>query len=128
MPDLYRLDFSELRRANNTRRDYIGDTDRDTVWWALALCGEAGELANLIKKATRGAPGDPSLDEAAGDIAYELADIVHYVDLLASHLGIDLGRAVARKYNVVSQRYDLPYSITNGEFIFHRRSGRWEKE
>lgn len=79
--------------------------------WSNAVGGELGELAealvafghlaNRIKKIER---GDLSLEEARAQLASEMGDVVTYVDLLAYRSGIDLGHAVARKWNEVSAR------------------------
>jgi NTP pyrophosphatase (non-canonical NTP hydrolase) len=55
----------------------------DERFLALALCGEAGELANIIKKRWR---DDVSLHEEACD---EIADIRVYLELLAKCFGIE---------------------------------------
>jgi NTP pyrophosphatase (non-canonical NTP hydrolase) len=81
--------------------------------WSNAMAGEAGEAANVVKKLrraelnTRGAldPPPPVLYAALGD---ELADVVIYADLLATYYGIDLGMAVVRKFNAVSEREGFP--------------------
>jgi len=65
---------------------------------ALALCGEAGELANILKKQWRG----DSLDRTA--LIAELADIRIYLEHLASHLGVDLDEACRQKVEVVRKR------------------------
>lgn len=64
---------------------------------ALALCGEAGELANLVCKrwrgdVLRGAAGD--LDAAIED---EVADVAIYLHLLSRAWGIDIDRACDHK-------------------------------
>lgn len=94
------LDFNQLRAANSKRNFEAFMECR--LWtstdWCLALCGEAGELANFIKKMKRDAK------EHREDIAKELADVVLYADLLAAHLGINLGEAVRAKFNEVSKK------------------------
>jgi NTP pyrophosphatase (non-canonical NTP hydrolase) len=65
---------------------------------ALAICGEAGELANLVKKMWRG--DEVGLDE----IRAEIADIRIYLEHLSRHLSIDLDRACERKLDVVAER------------------------
>lgn len=50
---------------------------------SLALCGEAGELANIVKKEWR---GDGQLGQAALD---EVADVITYAMILYSALGGD---------------------------------------
>ncbi len=64
----------------------------------LALCGEAGELANLMKKNWRGAPTNWS------DVVKELADIGAYAFMIASELGVDLETEILRKVKEVEQR------------------------
>lgn len=65
---------------------------------ALAICGEAGELANLVKKLWRG-------DEVAPNVIRdEIADIRIYLEHLARHLHIDLDRACENKLDVVAER------------------------
>jgi NTP pyrophosphatase (non-canonical NTP hydrolase) len=65
---------------------------------ALAICGEAGELANLIKKQWRG-------DEVnRQEIVDELADIRIYLEHMARHLGVNLDKACESKVRVVAER------------------------
>jgi NTP pyrophosphatase (non-canonical NTP hydrolase) len=65
---------------------------------ALAICGEAGELANLVKKAWRG-------DEVAPNaIRDEIADIRIYLEHLTRLLDIDLDRACDNKLDEVAER------------------------
>lgn len=55
----------------------------DERFLALALCGEAGELANMIKKRWR---DNANLKEEIRD---EIADIRIYLELLAKCFGIE---------------------------------------
>jgi NTP pyrophosphatase (non-canonical NTP hydrolase) len=68
---------------------------------SLALCGEAGELANLIKKDWR---GDGGIDERRQKIVKELADVAGYVFLIAAELGVDLLMETFNKVHEVEQR------------------------
>jgi NTP pyrophosphatase (non-canonical NTP hydrolase) len=68
---------------------------------ALAICGEAGELANLVKKMWRGDVVD------GGDVRDEIADIRIYLEHLARHLHFDLDEACERKVKVVAERLDF---------------------
>lgn len=54
---------------------------------ALGLSGEAGEVANKIKKILR---GDKNLDEASEDISAELGDVLWYIYALGLELGVDI--------------------------------------
>lgn len=102
------LTFRELRAANIARQS--ADTGGEAKWaldqWTNALAGETGELCNLAKKVGRGLPNDPSEDDAREDLAFELADIVTYCDIIAHKLGVDLGEYVRQKFNIVSERRD----------------------
>jgi NTP pyrophosphatase (non-canonical NTP hydrolase) len=66
---------------------------------SLALCGEAGEIANLIKKDWRGDAGD-----RRSEIIAELADVGNYVFMLAEALGVDLPAAMLKRLIDVEQR------------------------
>ncbi|MFL5330247.1 MAG: hypothetical protein ACJ8C4_15205 [Gemmataceae bacterium] len=69
-----------------------------THYLALAICGEAGELANLVKKRWRG-------DEVnLAQIRDELADIRIYLEHLCRLLHVDLDAACQIKLNEVASR------------------------
>jgi NTP pyrophosphatase (non-canonical NTP hydrolase) len=65
---------------------------------ALAIAGEAGELANLVKKSWQGDTVElHSLRE-------EIADIRIYLEHLARHLHVDIDEACEEKIKVVAER------------------------
>ena len=66
------------------------------------------EYANLRKKVER---GDFTIEQARPELADELADVVIYLDILASQLGIDLGKAVMAKWNRTSLKVGAPIYI-----------------
>ena len=110
------ITFGDLRHVNVTRCRRWHPPE-STPWsaadWSNALCGEAGELANVIKKIRRqetGArnEGDPSMEELRKMAAAELADVVIYADLLADFLSVDLAEAIKAKFNKVSVKYGFP--------------------
>ena len=130
------LDLSVLRESNVTRmhRWHGEDDDWTLADWSNAMCGEAGEAANVVKKIRRTEtpglweaqryPGHApqhaalvSADSATArealtvKLADELADVICYADLLAHKAGIDLAAAVIAKFNRVSKAQDFPERI-----------------
>jgi len=110
------LGFHELRRVNVMRctRWHGPDSEKWSLAdWSNAMCGEAGETANVIKKIRRqetGAvnAGDPPMEELKRKAMEEIADVVIYCDLLAQELGGDMAKAVREKFNKVSAKYGFP--------------------
>ncbi|MPZ14557.1 MAG: hypothetical protein GEU73_09065 [Chloroflexi bacterium] len=83
---------------------------------ALNLAGEAGELANAIKKLWRSDPriGQPDGYAALGApdrarVGEELADILMMSVVLANHLDIDIEAELVRKLAVIDQRLQAGY-------------------
>jgi NTP pyrophosphatase (non-canonical NTP hydrolase) len=79
-------------------------SSQDERFLALALCGEVGELANMIKKRWR---DDVDLVEEIRD---ELADIRVYLELLAHQFDIDgerLDQRVAEKLRKVAAKHGV---------------------
>jgi NTP pyrophosphatase (non-canonical NTP hydrolase) len=111
--------LQELREKGNSRRDrwHTPDTEPWTgADWSNAMCGEAGEAASVVKKLRRIETGIGSQDgltqqQLVQMLADELGDVLAYADLLAQHYGIELRRAVAVKFNRVSEREGFPERI-----------------
>jgi NTP pyrophosphatase (non-canonical NTP hydrolase) len=116
------LTFDELSDANTSRAKrwhpgFPSDAGWSVADWSNALCGEAGELANVIKKLRRWENGlrgqnDPLPEALIAMAAEELADVITYADLLATKLGIDLPLAIVDKFNAVSKRQGFPERLS----------------
>lgn len=79
--------------------------------WSNAVCGEVGELANVVKKLRRHESGHatgyntPDVDELRAAFAEEVADVLLYLDLLTWKAGVtpdDLADALIDKFDRVS--------------------------
>ena len=84
---------------------WFPDTAPDVVFNTMGLAGEAGEVANMVKKMMR---GDFDLDvysEEWFDISDELADVFIYLMKLATALDIDLEDAWLRKRAQLVERW-----------------------
>lgn len=95
------MKFQELREANSRRfasNIFKHDRPFEEEHWALAIAGEAGELANKAKKRFRGGKG------CVPDAIFlaEIADIVIYCDLMATHLGVKLEDIITQTFNAKS--------------------------
>ena len=102
------LTLRQLQQANADRNaDAYPDfrTRFGFLYWCTALASEVGEVADLVKKAHR-IGDDP--EHLRLQLGAELADVVTYCLLFAEVAGIDLELAVADKFDVVSERLDVP--------------------
>ena len=82
------MDFNEYQRRARTTAVYpdIGNN----LWYpALGLAGEAGEVADKIKKIYRDDNGQVSADKMSA-LCAELGDTLWYISNIASELGLDL--------------------------------------
>ena len=107
-------------REVNAPRTQAWHADGDPwlgVDYSNAMCGEAGEAANVVKKLRRletnavhrlQEQDQEALIEQLGD---ECADVILYLDLLAAHYGIDLAEAVVRKFNKTSEKFGFPHRM-----------------
>lgn len=101
--DVERITFDSFQETNRRRCEEVWHSVEDwpPEMWALAIAGEAGELANLAKKVVR---GDFTLEEARQDMLGEVADVMTYCDLLMTRLGANTYDEVWRKFDEVSAR------------------------
>lgn len=88
-------------RENHANYSSKGDLESDIRFFALGLAGEAGELANFVKKRWRDGEGHDQ------DIRYEIADVCAYAFMLADRLGMtpaDLIATIAEKQQVFIEK------------------------
>ena len=87
------MEFSEYQRLS--RRTAAYPREAWLAYPALGLAGEAGEIAEHVKKVIRDDAGAIS-DERRAAMAKELGDVLWYLAGLASELGLDLDQ-IARE-------------------------------
>ena len=79
------------------------------LFWSTAVAGETGELCNWIKKMERG--DKLPFTYWQKEVSKEAADIVIYLDLLCTKLGISLEKSIISKFNEVSEELKSPIKI-----------------
>lgn len=84
-------------------RDRLDETFR-VLYTTLGLTGEAGEIANKIKKILRDSEEDQVTREEAHIIAGELGDVLWYVAMLAHELGFELEYIANRNLDKLENR------------------------
>jgi NTP pyrophosphatase (non-canonical NTP hydrolase) len=90
-----------------TRHLFPSYSNEDERFLALALCGEAGELANMIKKRWRDGA------DLTEEIRDEIADIRVYLELIAKRFDIEgdkLDARVVAKLEKVVEKHRLSSS------------------
>lgn len=75
------------------------------IWNAIGLAGEAGEVADLVKK---GIFHQHGLDRGA--MQKELGDVLWYVAALCTKLGLDMDEVMSTNIEKLKMRYPDGYS------------------
>lgn len=105
---MYLSDYQKLARETA-----IYPASASVYYPALGLCGEAGEIANKIKKSIR---GDGQLDaEKKAEVCKELGDVMWYCAAMASDVGQSLAW-VSRNNPSVPTKNDIYDVVLELEF------------
>jgi len=78
----------------------IFPADHALEYLTLGLVGEAGEVANKIKKIFR----DKKIFKADVEVADEIGDVLWYCAMLADYLDVDLGKIMENNLEKLSSR------------------------
>ena len=81
------------------------DVGANPIYPTLGLCGEAGEVADKVKKVLRDRGGDFGPD-IRDDLRLELGDVLWYVAQLATELGLDLDEVAGANLAKLASRGD----------------------
>jgi NTP pyrophosphatase (non-canonical NTP hydrolase) len=83
-------------------KKYFPDVSKSLSYLVLCLCGESGELANIVKKIER---GDKSVEQDFDALESEVADIFIYLLCIVDTLRIDLYQVYKTKREFNNERF-----------------------
>ncbi len=101
--DAVALDWEGYQREASKTAMYP-NSGTNPIYPTLGLAGEAGEVANVIKKIWRDHEGQVGPEDRRV-IAEELGDVLWYVSQLATELHISLADIAARNLQKIHTRY-----------------------
>ena len=81
------MTLDEYQAQALTTAIFSGDEFHDLCHWVLAINGEAGEIAEKLKKIIRDQKSVVT-DEHKAEMAKEIGDVLWYLAILANHLGV----------------------------------------
>jgi NTP pyrophosphatase (non-canonical NTP hydrolase) len=104
------MTFADYQRGSRATAVYP-DAGDNLLYPTLGLCGEAGEVAEKVKKMIRDDGGEltPERREA---LAGELGDVLWYVAQLATEAGLELGEVA--EGNLVKLRSRQERAVLQG--------------
>lgn len=83
------MTFEEYQKQALTTVLSTGNEFKDLLHWVLGINGEAGEVAEKVKKIIRDKNGVIT-DEDKKELAKELGDVMWYIAVFAHDLGVPL--------------------------------------
>lgn len=96
------MDFQDYQQRSRETARYP-EAGANILYPTLGLCGEAGEVADKVKKVLRDQEGNftPEVRDA---LKLELGDVLWYVAQLASELGFELNEVAEANLNKLASR------------------------
>lgn len=101
MKEKYKMDFNKYQETAVETAIYP-DTHR-ILYPALGMSGEAGEVANKVKKIIRDGPENMP-DDWKDQLASEIGDVLWYCAALANDLGMPLALIAAQNRDKLLER------------------------
>ena len=105
LPQLHRTELGTILDAIEFAMDAVETPFNRLVYPVLGLVGEAGEIANKVKKVARDRGGDLDPDRQL-DLAKELGDTCWYVAATATSLDVELGEVGSANLTKLADRAD----------------------
>ncbi|MEO7364392.1 MAG: nucleoside triphosphate pyrophosphohydrolase family protein [Candidatus Saccharimonadales bacterium] len=99
------MTFEDYQKQALTTVLSTGDDFKDLLHWVLGLNGEAGEVAEKLKKIIRDKGGVVSDDDKI-ELAKELGDVLWYIAVFAEQLGVPLDIIAQQNLDKLASRKD----------------------
>jgi NTP pyrophosphatase (non-canonical NTP hydrolase) len=96
------MNFEEYQKRARSTAVYPAQSQ--IVYPALGLAGEAGEVAELVKKWLRDERSHNVSAERVDKLAAELGDVLWYIANLCTDLGLDLQMVASRNIEKLADR------------------------
>jgi len=97
------MKFDDYQQQALTTAITSGDEFKDLLHWVLGVNGEAGEIAEKLKKIIRDKGGEVSADDKA-ELAKEIGDVLWYLAVFAKHLDLSLDEIAAANLQKLADR------------------------
>src|ERR1035441_3975810 len=81
------MTFDEYQQRALTTVISDGDSFKDLLHWVLGINGEAGEVAEKVKKIIRDKQGTITKEDKL-ELAKEIGDVLWYLAVFADYLGV----------------------------------------
>lgn len=91
-----------IDQATEDSERWFPEVAHDLAFMSLAICGETGEMANLVKKIVR---GSTDYQDSLPAIKSELVDVFVYLLMIAGVLNLDLEKAYEEKRTYNESRF-----------------------
>ncbi len=106
-------DYQKLSSRTVIDKPDFNITDKEVMlsWWAIGLTGEAGEVADLIKK---GVYHQQGLDRLK--IKKELGDVLWYVAAMCTEMGFTMEEVMQHNVDKLKARFPEGYSPERTNF------------
>jgi len=102
------MDFKEYQKAAVVTKKPWKQKDLELADCGLGLTGEAGEVADIIKKHISGSK--PLDDERIEKLKYEIGDIMWYIAAMCDALDFDMGELAEMNIEKLRKRHGDKFS------------------
>jgi len=104
MKERYMSDITATEYQNKAAETAIFPKEKALEYLTLGLTGEAGEIANKVKKLIRDGADVEGYNDKLVQIANELGDVLWYCAMLANELDANMGKIMESNLNKLADR------------------------